>query len=267
MKEIFTYIGIIALSLFSFYYTEKVVNIFKGNDPIMLEIMKAEENYNVPCYEGSVSKEGVILGVKGKKVNKIESYNNMKAIGYDDSLLVFEEVKCNITKENNINKYILKGNPTKNAISIIVMISKGNIDEYVKLGLEKDVKFSYLVDDKGFKKYKDKLFNINSEILYSGYSSKRLKEYIKMMKKNKMSTYCISLDKDNLDLCSKENINVIKTSNYFSDNVYINSKKIIKSGEIIIIDDDLKNVEELRVLINYLNNKGFKILTISEHLL
>jgi len=267
MKDVFTYIGIIALSLFSFYYTDKVVNIFKGNDPIMLEIMEAEENYNIPCFEGSISEEGIVLGVKGKKVNKIESYNNMKAIGYDDSLLVFEEVQCNITKDNNLNKYILSGNPSKNAISIIIKVNEGNIDEYNNLSLEKGVKFSYLIDDKTLNKYKEKLIFNNNEILYGGSSSKKLKEYIKFMKNNNMSSYCVSLDKDNLELCSKENINVIKTDNYFMNKVYVKMKEVIKSGEFIIVEDKINNIEELRIMINYLSNKGFKILTINEHLM
>lgn len=266
MKDVFTYVGIIALSLFSFYYTDKVVNIFKGNDPIMLQIMKAEENYNIPCYEGSVSKEGIILGVKGKKVNKIESYNNMKAIGYDDSLLVFEEVECNITKEDNINKYILRGNPNRHAISIIIKVDEGNIEEYNKLAIEKNISFTYLVFDKELSKYKEKLLSINADVVYGGNSPEKLKEYLKFVKKSNKESFCVSSEIDNLNVCSKENVSVIKIKSCFENNVYIESKKKIKSGEFIMLQDEYDNIEELKILINYIKNKGYKILTVSKHL-
>lgn len=43
MKKFFEYIGMISLACFSFFFTEKTVNVVKEADNIMIEIKKAVE--------------------------------------------------------------------------------------------------------------------------------------------------------------------------------------------------------------------------------
>ena len=47
MKDTLTYVGIIALALFSFYYTNKVMIMGGEKDPIVLEIMKLERKWTI----------------------------------------------------------------------------------------------------------------------------------------------------------------------------------------------------------------------------
>ena len=44
-KPYLTVIGICLLTVFSFYYTNKLIEFSKSKDPIMIEIMKNKDDY------------------------------------------------------------------------------------------------------------------------------------------------------------------------------------------------------------------------------
>ena len=90
MKKYFEYIGLIALTLFSFYYTDKVTKIMNSKDPVMISIKEYKDKTKESCKEGYYTNDGVILGVNGKIVDVNESYSNMISKGYDEELMVFE---------------------------------------------------------------------------------------------------------------------------------------------------------------------------------
>ena len=69
MKKYFEYIGLIALTLFSFYYTDKVTKIMNSKDPVMISIKEYKDKTKESCKEGYYTNDGVILGVNGKIVD------------------------------------------------------------------------------------------------------------------------------------------------------------------------------------------------------
>ena len=125
VKKTFEYIGLLVLVVFSFYYTDKVVKMVNKNDPLMEQmeqIVKYASVNNSSCIEGYVTDEGVVLGVSGLVVDENTSYSNMKGFGYNEELFVFEKDTCSINKREYVDKYIIKGNESKNAVSLLVLV-------------------------------------------------------------------------------------------------------------------------------------------------
>ena len=93
LKKYISYLGVLVLACFSFYYTDQAVDIVKRNDPIMKSILANQENYVVDPMNAIIHEDELTVGMNGKKVNVEESYQNMKKVNqYYESMLVFEEV-------------------------------------------------------------------------------------------------------------------------------------------------------------------------------
>ena len=62
MKNIFNYFFLISLVFFSFFYTDKVINIINKKDPLMVEITKQKDKYKVEPTEAIITENTVIPG-------------------------------------------------------------------------------------------------------------------------------------------------------------------------------------------------------------
>ena len=116
MKNYFKYFLIIGFVLFSFYYTDKVTKISEQNNVIMASINDYAIKHDSKCIEGSITEDGIILGLSGISVNKNKSYSNMKGIGFDEKLLEYNKEEC-ILSTNNKTCFLLSSH-----MSIIELI-------------------------------------------------------------------------------------------------------------------------------------------------
>ena len=92
MKKTFQIIGIAFLTCFSFYYTDKMVELSKNKDPLMLEIVSKQDDFNTYAMESVIYDDYILSGTKGKVVNVKESYIKMKNLGkYNENLYVYKE--------------------------------------------------------------------------------------------------------------------------------------------------------------------------------
>ena len=78
MKRIFKIIVIILISVFSFYYTEKIIDLSKRNDPIMKKIINNSSSKEIEPVNGIIEDSSLIVGSSGKKVDRETSYEKMK---------------------------------------------------------------------------------------------------------------------------------------------------------------------------------------------
>lgn len=117
----------ILLFLFSILYLKESSNFIKENDPLMIEIKNKQNIYNIEPINAIITKNTMIPGINGKKVNLNKTYKKMKKINtFNDSLIVFDTIKPNKSINNIYNKVIVSGNKMKRNISIIVN-TKDNI--------------------------------------------------------------------------------------------------------------------------------------------
>ncbi len=273
MKKFFSFMGALALICFSFYYTDSAVEIVKRNDPIMKEITEVAKDYEESSQDAILINNNIIPGVSGVKVDIDRSYEKMKQYGsFDAGLLVFEEVTPTISTSNTYDKFIIKGNSSKQGISLIFKMNNTSyIDEILNILKEKDVKANFMITEdilSGDIDVVEKIYlNGHSiELLSSDYANiKKANKILKSLTGNK-AKYCYSEeeDKDIIEVCEKNKMHSIIPTIITSNFPYNDIKNNVTSGSMISLTNNVGTVRELSSIINYLNQKGYKILLLED---
>lgn len=269
MKKLFEYTGILTLIALSFIYTEKAVELVNKNDPIMVSINDYAINNDKGCVEGSITSDGVILGLNGLIVDKEESYSNMKGWGYNEELMEYELDKCLINAGAYIDEYIVKGNVSKKSINIIVNINDGsNLDDINNIFSKNNINISYGVTGEFLNDNMNLINKYNGDnFIYTGNNEDDLKLYLDIMNSidKKIFKTCLEIgDTFILGYCSENRINTIRAKNYFTKDYLLNTKKSLDNGEILIFKESSQLVNELNSIINYIKAKGFNIVNTKE---
>ncbi len=256
MKSYLKYLIVIFLTVFSFYYTDKVIELSEYNNTILASINDYANNNDTKCIEGEINDKGIILGLAGLSVDKNKSYSYMKGIGFRKDLIQFKKNKCILNKEDNLDKYILSGNKQSNNISLVIDIYTGEYyEEMFKKAENENVKLNLMVSLNDIYK-----INIKDSMLL-----KSDKNNIKEFKKNIKNFYCVKTnDYEIIDDCKKEKINSIRMINYIDKNLLLKTKKILDKGVIIFIKENSFNNNELVSTIKYIKSRGYNIVSIDE---
>ena len=273
MKKFFSFMGALALICFSFYYTDSAVEIVKRNDPIMKEITEVAKDYEESSQDAILINNNIIPGVSGVKVDIDRSYEKMKQYGsFDAGLLVFEEVTPTISTSNTYDKFIIKGNSSKQGISLIFKMNNTSyIDEILTILKEKDVKANFMITENilsGDIDVVEKIYlNGHSiELLSSDYANiKKANKILKSLTGNK-AKYCYSEEenKDIIEVCEKNKMHSIIPTIITTNFPYNDIKNNVTSGSMISLTNNIGTVRELSSIINYLNQKGYKILLLED---
>lgn len=251
MKSYLKYIIVIFFALFSFYYTDKVIELSNYNDTILTSINDYASSKDTKCREGMINSDGVILGLSGINVDKNKSYSNMKGIGFKEELVEYKKEECILNKENNLDKYIISGNKYKNNVSLVINVING---KYYDKMISLNENINLLVNANMIEKLENK-----NNLLFKGN-----KEEFKIFRKSVDSFYCVKVDNDVIDFCKKYKVNSIKPINFIEKDLLLNVKKVLENGSIIFIDENSYNLNELGSTINYIKSRGYNIVNINQ---
>ncbi len=253
MKKYFKYIFLAIIILFSFYFTEKTAILKRNNDPILQIIKDYSNTYNVSAIDAKIEDNYIIPGMYGKRINEVKSLIKMKSDGVFNSLfLVFDDIKPNISLDNNKDKIITKGNEQKKGISLIIDNDNSNIITYL---ISNKINTSILINKDTFNN-NPYFEQINND--YNNYN-----EVEKLLNKNRINTNICILNRTNKELCIRNKKYIIEPTHILKSNNLVSIKNKITSGDIILIKDSV-SVDDLDYLIKYINNRGLKILKLSE---
>jgi len=275
MKKSLSYLGVLVLACFSFFYTDKAVDIIKRNDPIMKTILENSENLIVDPINAVINEDEIITGLNGKKVNIDESYQNMKkANSYQESMLVFDEILPEVSIQ--YDKYVVKGNEIKNQVALVFKVdSTRNLNEVNTILNAKNVLATFFMDGYIVQQNMDMVLNLVNDgyeienLGYDGiYSSENLVWTNNMIEalSNQEINYCYTEYKDSniLDLCSSNKMYTIKPTINATNYPFLTVKKNLESGSIISFDLSDKMIKELPSIISYVTQKGYEIVTLDE---
>ena len=132
MAKFFKYSGLVAILMFSFYYTEKTALFVKSKTPLMQEINKQSNKLNTKSVNAIIDNNYIIPGINGLEVDVSKSYVSMKKLGsYNEYYMVFNEITPKISLENNKDKIINQGNNLKNGISLIIEDNKEIVNYFI----------------------------------------------------------------------------------------------------------------------------------------
>lgn len=275
LKKSLSYLGVFVLVCFSFFYTDKAVDIVKRNDPIMKTILENSESLKVDPVNAIIDSDEVITGLNGKKVNVDKSYQNMKKVNrYLESMIVYDEIIPDVNLE--YDKYVIKGNEIKNQVALVFKVDDTiNINKVSEILNDKNMAATFFIDGYVVENNMDLVLELVEDgneienLGYDGiYSSEKLKWTNNMIESltKENANYCYTEYKDSniLDLCSKNKMYTIKPTITANNYPFLTVKKNLESGSIISFDLSDKTVKELASIISYITQKGYHIVTLEE---
>ncbi len=275
MKKILKFTGLIILITFSFFYTDKVTSVIKENDSLMNEIKSEKNKYQIESIPGIIKNNTIIPGIDGRSINIDKSYKKMREAGiFNKDLIIYNKIIPKNNLENNKDKYIIKGNPNKKMVSIILTLNNNMYLDKIQNSINnKNAIINFFVDYKYLLNNSPKIKELNNIEVYNygnngEYTPDNIlfaNNLISRIRSNE-AKYCLTTTKelDTIKLCSNNNLYTILPSIITSINPYTQVKNNIESGSIILMETNNNSVIELSIIIDYIKGKGFKIVGLSE---
>ena len=279
MKRTFQVIGIIALLIGSFMYTEEVGTTAKLSDELLNEIKTKSPEYKTKPIEATIKGNTIIPGISGKEVDVKKSYKKMKQIGYfNDKLLVYKSVPVKEGLKNNTDKYIISGNPNEKSVSLIFKVDNHtNINEIIGILDNHKIKATFYITSK----YLEQNHNLIIRLLQKGHTIGNLsnnedysdsdfvwmKTIITSAATQKYN-YCYTEkpDKDILKICDLQNSYTIIPTKVVNKRPFITVKQSLTPGAIISLNVISELKGELENIINYITSKGYSIKPLEKQL-
>lgn len=261
------FLGLICLICFTFFYTEKIISVSIEQDEIMIKLKEIEQEYKTEPIDAKIEDDTIIPGNIGKYLDTDTSYKEMKKIGYfEESLLTYKNIYPTISIYNNHNKYIISGNIYNKNISLIYIINNDKtIDNILNIIKNKNTTISFFIDSSFLNNNIDIISKIKDYEIYNyGNNGNYTKDNLIITnniinnKSNNNSSFCLFLEKNptSLNNCSDNKMHSIIPS--ITGN-YNDIKNNLQNGSIILIN----NSKELSNIIDYIKNKGYSILPLS----
>lgn len=274
MKNKMTKITIaIVLTLFSFYYTNKSIDIVKYTDPIMKQIKKSSAKYEITPTSAKIKDNTIIPGLSGKMIDVRTSYDKMKEYGmYNESLTTLKEVAPTVSLDDNYDKYIISGNETKKEVALIFKINA--IEELKTLANyfdKKEVSVTFFIRDNLLDEnsaYLKTLNNYEIELIFDKVSDLNVSSssnyFYNITSKN--NKYCYSEEKDEklLSICKKHHLHTIIPNIIVKTSSIETLRKKLSNGAIISFEYGMETRNNLDYLIKYIKQKGYSFKTLDK---
>ena len=252
MKNLFKYIGISSILLFSFYYTEKMSNVVINNSDLVSLINENSKDYNVEAVSAEIDGNYITPGLNGSHVNVLKSYNNMKMFEtFNSYYLVYDKVLPLISLENNKNKIIKNGNPSKNAVAIII---KDNL-EVLEYSIEKNINITRLVDINSYNK-KATYEQINNDV-------NNFDDVEKLLNNNSINKNICYMSDIIDEICKEKEKYLVESTITLNNYNLSNIKSNVKSGYIIYIKDNV-SLLDYKILIRQIYYQDLDIVNLSK---
>ena len=277
MNKIFQIVIVLLLGLFSFFYTNQVINFIRNTDPIMKTLKISSKKYKEKPVNAKIKGNKIIPGEDGKTIDYIKSFQRMKRYGtYNQSLTVFKDTTPTISIDDYYDKYISMGSGINNDVSLVFTVNlQDNINNIYNILSENNVKATFFIDGL-FLENNEQLIktmisnNYEIEILnYNGgydelYFSSSLNTISELT--NTKPKYCFAKydNKKVLDICQKLGLHTIIPTIITGNYPYSDVRTKLSKGSIISFDINASTEIELSTVINYIRQKGYAINTLDK---
>ena len=262
---------IIILLLFSFFYTNKSISIIRNQDPLMKEIIKNKNKFEIKSVNAIVKENTIIPGKQGKEVDLEKTYTKMKQYGtYNEALTVLKETKPTISIDDNYDKLITSGNKENKNISLIFKVEKDtNINKLLSILNYHNIQVTFFIDGlyiennniNNLSNHQIELLSYNNTIDEITFSSAL--SYLSY-KTNKSPKYCLEENNNIINLCKKIKLHTISPTIIIKKDPYKELKNNLSNSSIILVPINNQIYESLSTSILYIKSKGYNFLTLSD---
>ncbi len=278
MRKIFKIIGLISLTCFSFFITEKTVTVISDMDEIMIEIKNKKDEFKSDSVDAIINGNTIIPGISGKEVNVNKSYKNMKRNGYySEKFYIYNYSLPKISLTDNMDKYIINGNPDKRMVSLIFTVdSNDEINDILTIINNYKVNASFFVNPTWFSNNNELISSMikkghNVNILLDDYTNSSF-DWIDMVLKriNKQNSgFCYNvIDNDkNIDICKLKGNYTVRPTIISDKTPLVDIKSKLQPGSLLSLKVNKEVKKELSSIIIYIKSKGYKLTNLEEHVL
>ena len=248
----FKLIGIMSLLVFSFYLTDFVTELAINSNPLMEVIKNNSKDYLIESVNATIRDNTIIPGIKGKKVNEMESFLNMKDFGnFNNNYLIYDGIKPDISIEDYKDKIIISGNKNIRQLSILIKDNELLLD-YLK---QNKIKYSKLNN-------MDNIIDLNENINIENEKDRFNNYDVILNKKNLNKKICL-INYSNIESCKEKEYYLVKANQHLKNSNISNIIKDLENGSIILIDDNL-TIENFRLFQNKVINRDLNFVYLSE---
>lgn len=248
MKKI-KYLIFIFFLVFSFYFTDKVMIYIDSKNPIMQKITSVMNDYYISPVDAIIYNDTIIPGINGKEVNKQASLIKMEEFGaFNDTYLIYNKVKPNISLDDYKDKVIIRGNSSKRSIALILE-ENSNLEEYL---LNKNIKYSIIAT-------LNTTLSQNKDYINGEKDQNKASDLNSLLNKKKINKKICLVNYSNIDFCKNKKYFIIKPSIELNNLTFNN----INNGEIILITQNT-TLDSLNNLIIKANHLDLNFVSLSE---
>jgi len=275
MKNIIKFFGLLSLIGFSFFYTDKVMDVIAEQDEIMIKITNTKDNYYISPKDATIKGNFLIPGSNGREVDTEKSYNNMKSIGiYNENYFKFKTINPQVSMYDNYDKYISSGNTDKHMISLIFLLNDNTyLNKLYKIIEKENIKINFFIDYNFLNNNSTLLKELPNTHFYSYGLNGTYTPDILLFENNLIeritkqeANFCLSIEENKtiLELCKNYEMFTIIPSLSIENNTYISIKDNVNSGDIILIELNSNNLNSLELAIDYIQGKGYEFSYLDE---
>lgn len=271
MRKFFQLLGLASLISFSFIFTDTTLNVVKEYDELMVTIKNQQKKYKINPIEATIENNTIIPGIIGKQIDINKSYYQMKKLGkFNENLLIYKDIYPKEILDNNLNKYIIRGNKEKKQVSLIFKLYNNvNIQRELQILDKYNVKANFFIDETWIGNDKElELIKKNGHELgnKSDVNSIIIVDTIikKMLNQQKSYCYYEKENKNKLNLCYMQKDYSIIPSLIIKDNIYVNIKNNISNGSILSLEVNEELQKSLPIIIDFIKSKGYEIVTLNK---
>ena len=236
MKNIIKLLGLGVLVLFSFFYTDKVIEVIREEDNIMIELKELAKIYEIDAVDANIVSNTIVPGINGRSINLDKSYKEMKSIGVvNNNMLVYDVLRPTISINNNKDKFIIKGNPTRQIVSLVFILDSDKyLSEIESIVSKKNIVINYFVDYDYLVNNTTKIKKMSNSEFYSyGNNGKYTPDNLLFSNNlitrisNNEANLCLDsiMSNEVIKLCSNNNLYTVTPNILIEKNFY---KKILK---------------------------------------
>lgn len=244
------YFSFAIILVISFYITDQIMIYIDNQSPLMKTILNVENNYNIKPVNAIIKDNTIIPGINGKEVNKHKSLLKMEEYGsFNDNFIVYNMVEPEISLKNNKDKIIIKGNPSKREIALILE-ENPLLEEFLN---KNNIKYNLLT------KLNSNL-SIEREYINAEEDEKKFSDLDSILNKNSLNKNLCFLNYSNIKYCQKKGYFLIHNS--LDTNNKQELLKQLNSGDIVLITKST-SLETLKLILNEIKKLDLNIVYLS----
>ena len=274
-KKVIQVISVTLLMLFSFFYTNKSIELIRENDPIMKQIKETNMKYKVNPVNATIIGNKIIPGKSGKEIDYQKTYAKMKKYGtYNETLTVLKEIEPAVSVDDYYDKYIVQGNTERKNVSLVFKTDTiSNLLSILNILNQKNIPATFFVDGlllENNTSLFETMTQNNHELEILSYDNKydeiyfdSALNYLSSITKRK-GKYCYAEydQKEVIELCSKLKLHTIIPTVKTTTMPYKEIKDKLYNSAIISLPLSTITEEQLPAIIDYIKQKGYTSLSL-----